>query len=83
MDGQIVFIILMVFIVFAIIVAVTALQFLSKNRKPTDIPGTIKVVTDRSDGETYITVELNSYADLEKLKRSKTVILKVNAISVK
>lgn len=50
---------------------------------PTEIPGTIKVVTDTSDGQTYITVELNSYDDLEKLKRSESVILKVNSIKMK
>lgn len=50
---------------------------------PTEIPGTIKVVTDTSDGQTYITVELNSYADLEKLKRSKKVIMNVNPIKMK
>lgn len=53
------------------------------HRKPTKIPGTIKVVTDTSDGQTYITVELNSYADLEQLKRSKTVILKVDSVNIK
>lgn len=81
-SGKLVCIILIAFIIFAVIVTIAVLRMCIKNGKPTEIPGTIKVVTDASDGQTYITVELNSYADLEMLKRSKSATFKVDSITV-
>ena len=81
-SGKLACIMLIAFIVFAIIVAIVALRLRIRDIKPTEILGTIKVVTDTSDGQTYITVELNSYADLEMLKRSKSATFKVDSITV-